>query len=148
MLVAVDGSATSAEAARVAVDQAVDLGADVTFVHVVPLVEPGPMGIAVPALVARRIREFDRAPLLEAARVARASGVPAQAVLLQGDVVDEIVGLADSLEADMIVAGESSHGRVATALRGSVARGVSSRSDRPVVLVHASGDRRLPERVA
>jgi nucleotide-binding universal stress UspA family protein len=138
ILIATDGSPAAEEAVRTGLELAVEQNADVMFVHVVPAVGPGPLGIGVPALVQRPIEASDEAPLAEAERVATAVGVPARSALLQGDVVDEIVALADSLDTDLIVIGSRGHGGVASTLLGSVSRGVMRETRRPVVVVRGA----------
>jgi nucleotide-binding universal stress UspA family protein len=135
IVIATDGSPAAEEAVRAGLDLAADQTAGVVFVHVVPADRPGPLGVAVPALVPRPPDPADNLPLVEAQRVAAAAGVPAQSSLLRGNVVDEIVTLADSLDADMIVIGSRGHGGIASTLLGSVSRGVMRESRRPVVVV-------------
>lgn len=55
--------------------------------------------------------------------------------LLRGDTVDEIVVYADSLDVDLIVVGSQGYGALASALLGSVSRGVLSESKRPVAVI-------------
>jgi nucleotide-binding universal stress UspA family protein len=79
--------------------------------------------------------EIDRAPLEDAVALAAERGVDATTRLLQGDTVDEIVACADSLGVDLIVIGSRGHGAIASALLGSVSRGVLRESKRPVLVV-------------
>ncbi len=135
IVIATDGSPAAEEAVRAGLDLAADHSADVVFVHVVPAERPGPLGVAVPALVPRPPDPADNLPLAEAERLAGAVGVPAQSTLLRGNVVDEIVTHADSLDADMIVIGSRGHSGIASTILGSVSRGVMHESRRPVVVV-------------
>jgi nucleotide-binding universal stress UspA family protein len=137
IVIATDGSDAAREAVRVGLELAREQDGDVTFVHVVPPFDPGPMGIGVPGLTQHRIGEADRAPLVDAERIAREENVRAQSALLTGDAVDEIVALADSLAADLIVIGSRGHAGLASALLGSVSRGVMHETRRPVVVVRA-----------
>ena len=76
----------------------------------------------------------DRRALDEAEAVAERHGVRSNTKLLTGDVVNEIVAYADNLDVDLIVVGSRGHGTFASALLGSVSRGVLSESKRPVAV--------------
>ena len=58
--------------------------------------------------------------------------------MLRGETVDEIVAYADSHDVDLIVVGSRGHGTIASALLGSVSRGVLGESKRPALIVRAS----------
>jgi nucleotide-binding universal stress UspA family protein len=75
------------------------------------------------------------ARLAEAEEVAEQHGVRATTKLLRGDTVDEIVAYADNLDVDLILVGSRGHGALASALLGSVSRGVLSESKRPVAVI-------------
>ena len=79
-------------------------------------------------------------PLLleEAAAVAAEHAVLSTTAMLRGDTVDEIVAYADSHDVDLIVVGSRGHGTIASALLGSVSRGVLAESKRPVLIVRAA----------
>jgi nucleotide-binding universal stress UspA family protein len=138
IVIATDGSEAAREAVHVGLELASEQGADVTFVHVVPQFDPSPMGIGLPALAPHRITQADRSPLVDAERLARECDVSAQSALLKGDATDEIVALADSLDADLVVVGSRGHGSLASTLLGSVSRGVMHETRRPVVVVRAA----------
>lgn len=57
---------------------------------------------------------------------------------LTGAVAEQILNLADELDADMIVMGRHGHGAVYTLLVGSATKGVLKHSTRPVLLVPAA----------
>ena len=66
------------------------------------------------------------------------AGVEARCELLQGDTIGEIVTLADSIDADLIVIGSRGHGGLTSALIGSVSRSVLHESRRPVLIVRGT----------
>ena len=139
ILIATDGSASSAEAVDFGVELAEEHEAAVILVHVAPATDVLPMagyglGGGVPR-VAHEVTEYDRVSLEEATEVASEHGVHASTKLLVGDTVDEIVAYADTEDVDMIVVGSRGHGALASALLGSVSRGVLSESKRPVMIV-------------
>jgi nucleotide-binding universal stress UspA family protein len=139
ILIATDGSASSAEAVEFGVELAAEHGASVLFVHVAPAVDVIPMaasgmGGGIPHLP-HELTPLDRAPLEEAEQIAAQAGVDATSKLLVGDAVDEIVAYADSQGADLIVVGSRGYGTLASVLLGSVSRGVMSESKRPVAVI-------------
>ncbi len=139
ILIATDGSSSSAEAVDFGVELAAEHEAKVIFVHVAPALDLIPaagygFGGGFPR-VPHELDAFDRAPLDDAEQIAARQGVGASSKLLVGDAVDEIVAFADSQGADMIVVGSRGHGAVASVLLGSVSRGVLSESKRPVAII-------------
>ena len=141
ILIATDGSASSAEAVDFGVELAVEHTAELIFVHVAPALDVlAGAGYGLGggnAHVPHVLDAYDRAPLDDAEQAAERSGVKASSKLLVGDAVDEIVAYADSEDADVIVIGSRGHGTVASLLLGSVSRGVLSESKRPVAIIRA-----------
>jgi nucleotide-binding universal stress UspA family protein len=136
ILVATDGSPSSAEAVAFGVDMARELDAKLTFVHVAPALDVAPMlGFPMVGAIPHHMSPADAAPLESALVYAGAHGVPAESELLVGDTVDEIVAFADSHDVDLIVVGSHGHGSIASALLGSVSRGVLHEARRPVTVV-------------
>ncbi len=140
ILVATDGSPSSAEAIDFGVELAGEHGAELIFVHVVPLLDVVPitgfgvLGGAYP----HEPDAHDHELLEEAAAVAARHGLVSTTALLRGDTVDEIVAFGDSHDADLIVVGSRGHGLLANALLGSVSRGVLGESKRPVLIVRGT----------
>jgi nucleotide-binding universal stress UspA family protein len=149
ILIAVDGSDSSHEALEFGLDLAAEQDATAVVVHVAPSVDVLPYtGFAVAApTVPHELCEHDRKPLQEAVEIAAESGVDVEAELLKGNPADEIVAFGDTIDADLIVVGSRGHGTVASALLGSVSRGVLHESRRPVLVVrgtHVEADVGVP----
>lgn len=136
ILIATDGSTSAREAVQFGLELAEEHAAEVTFVHVAPVLDRSfADGIGVPAARLHRIDEVDRRPLEDALALAAEQDVDATAELLAGLPADEIVAYADSLDADLIVLGSRGRGAIATALLGSVSRSVLHEARRPVLVV-------------
>ena len=136
ILIATDGSPASQEAVEFGVELAEEQDAAVVFVHVVPLIDRVPMSsFGVVGALPHQPSERDREALEEAEAVAEQRDVRATTKLLHGDTADEIVAYADNLDVDLIVVGSRGHGVLASALLGSVSRGVLSESKRPVAVI-------------
>ena len=140
ILIATDGSASAREAIEFGLELAEEHAAEVAFVHVVPVLDRAfADGIGVPTAVPHRVDEVDRKPLEEALAIAAERDLDATAELLAGEPpADEIVAYADSLDADLIVVGSRGRGALATALLGSVSRGVLHEARRPVLVVRGA----------
>jgi nucleotide-binding universal stress UspA family protein len=139
ILIATDGSASAHEAIEFGLELAEEHAAEVTFVYVVPVLDRSfADGIGVPAAVPHQIDELDRKPLEDALALAAERDVEAKAELLAGLPVDEIVACADTLDADLIVIGSRGRGAFATALLGSISRGVLHEARRPVLVVRGA----------
>jgi nucleotide-binding universal stress UspA family protein len=137
ILVAIDGSPPSAEAGVVAIELASEQGSELSFVHVVPRLDVVSAGDFTEALP-HEPTEHDQALLDDAAAVAAEHGIVATTALRYGVTVEEIIVFADSHDVDLIVVGSRGHGAVASALLGSVSRGVLRGSKRPVLIVRAA----------
>jgi nucleotide-binding universal stress UspA family protein len=140
ILVATDGSGSSTEAVAFGVDLAAEHQSELIFVHVVPFLDVVPaMGFGgMSGALPHEIGEYDRTLLDEAAASAAEHEIVATTALLRGDPVDEIVGYADTHDVDLIIVGSRGHGTIASALLGSVSRGVLADAKRPVLIVRAA----------
>jgi nucleotide-binding universal stress UspA family protein len=147
IVIAMDGSASAAEAVRVGVDLAVEQGAAVTFVHVTSPAFATPAGRLAAATLLELIpvQEVDTA-LNAAAALARAAGVDADIEIVFGDAADEIVAYADTIDADMIVVGSRGLGTVMGLLLGSVSSAILQEARRPVLVARSAAT--LKEAVA
>jgi nucleotide-binding universal stress UspA family protein len=148
ILIATDGSAAARDAIEFGLELAEEHAAEVAFVTVAPVLDRSfADGIGVPAAIPHQIDEFDRKPLEDALALAAEQDVDAKAELLAGFPADEIVAYADTLDADLIVIGSRGRGAIATALLGSVSRGVLHEARRPVLVVRGA-QMREPEPTA
>ncbi len=143
ILIAVDGSPSAQEAVDFGLELAADDDADVTFALVVPAVDvlpAGGFGVTVP--MPHEATDKESEPIEAAREQAERRGVRAHTRLLQGEPADELVAYADVIDADLIVVGSRGHGAIASALLGSVSRGVLREARRPVLVVRGLAARK------
>ncbi len=145
ILVPLDGTAAHEPALPIAITIARTFGAELHLVLVIPTLatlsgEQAVSGLLLPSTT-RAILDLsqqDAADYLEQA-IARcnAEGVVAHAEVLRGDIVPEVLGLAERLNVDLIVL--ASHGRTGldALFTGSVASRIAGRRIRPLLLVRA-----------
>ncbi len=139
IMVATDGSRSSTEAVAFGIELAAEQKTELIFVHVVPFMDVVPaIGfVGIGGAFPHEVSEHDRTLLDEAAAASAAEHeIVATTALLRGDPVDEIVAFADTHDVDLIIVGSRGHGTIASALLGSVSRGVladseTARPDRP-----------------
>ncbi len=145
ILVPLDGTAAHEPALPIAIMIARTFGAGLHLVLVIPTLatlsgEQAVSGLLLPTTM-RAILDLsqqDAADYLEQAVArCREEGVVARAEILRGDIVPTVLGLAESLNVDLIVL--ASHGRAGldALLTGSVASRIAGRRIRPLLLVRA-----------
>jgi nucleotide-binding universal stress UspA family protein len=141
VLLATDGSEEAELATRAAVEVSEGIGSELHVVYVEPLPDFMKNGDGTPGydrelyeMIEERARETLRKLTW---RVKVAGGTVAEAHLRMGGVAEEIVGLADELEAGLIVVGSRGLGRIRRTLAGSVSESVFRHAHCPVMAVRA-----------
>ena len=141
VLLATDGSEEAELAARAAAEVAEGTGSELHVVYVEPLPNFMKNGDGTPGYdreLYEMIEEGARETLRKLTwRVKAARGTVAEAHLRMGSVAEEIVGLADELEAGLIVVGSRGLGRIRRTLAGSVSESVFRHAHCPVMVVRA-----------
>jgi nucleotide-binding universal stress UspA family protein len=139
ILIATDGSDESRQAVDFGLELAEEQGARVVLVHVARAVDVLPTtGFGMTGAVPHDLTDYDWSPLSEARALADERGIDVRTHMLRGEPVDEIVAYADTIDADLIVVGSRGHGTLASALLGSVSRGVLHEARRPVLVVRGA----------
>lgn len=133
ILVAVDGSANSVAAVGWAAELAQATDAEVVAVHALGLLERVDDEAGVPAQPHREeIRQHLEEIWCEALDRA---GIPGERILRDGNPVSVVLGVADEVDADLVVLGSRGLGGYPEQLMGSTSTQVAQRSTRPVVIV-------------
>lgn len=139
ILIATDGSEESRQAVGFGLELADEQAAQVVLVHVAPAVDVLPTtGFGMTGAVPHELSDYDWSPLGDARALAEERGINVRTQMLRGEIVDEIVAYADTIDADLIVVGSRGHGVLASALLGSVSRGVLHEARRPVLVVRGT----------
>jgi nucleotide-binding universal stress UspA family protein len=145
LLVALDGSEAAACALGIAVELAGQLDARIVLLHVV---YPGT--VASPEMISRfpptlaEMKQAGEALLQKAVRCLPAH-LNVETMVLEGEPAETIVAVAAELQANLVILGSDSRGRLAHFLLGSTADAVIRRAGCPVLTVRRDG-KRLPIR--
>ena len=141
MLLATDGSEEAELATRAAIELAEGTGSELHVVYVEPLPDFMKNGDGTPGydrglyeVIEERARETLRKLTW---RVKVAGGTVAEAYLRMGRVAEEIAGLADELDAGLVVVGSRGLGRIRRTFAGSVSESVCRHANCPVMVVRA-----------
>jgi nucleotide-binding universal stress UspA family protein len=146
ILIPTDGSDNSIRAGRLAVEMAILHHAQVTLVYVVDSATVDEIAAATAKTSAAINRELElqgRRYLDYLARLAEASNVQAEQVILQGTPYREIAELARERDVDLIVIGRVGCRGARCALVGSVAERVIEYAHCPVLVVSQPPARRM-----
>jgi len=136
ILVATDGSREAELALTTAADLAKSTDSELHVLHVgeVPLVYH-PERHAYRAVYEEHEKEAQQLLEAQVQRIEGANATEAQAHLRIGRADEEIVELAQSIEAGLIVMGSRGHGRLRRALVGSISESVVRHAHCPVTIV-------------
>ena len=136
----VDGSEGSAGAVAWCAATAPLLDAEVVAVFVIePLVAFVPPTTPVPVVDEHEHERMRKALEEEWCAPLHDAGVPFRTEVLDGTPADALIGIAEQLDADLVVVGRRGHGGLSELLLGSAARALAHRCPRPVVIVPATG---------
>jgi nucleotide-binding universal stress UspA family protein len=144
VLLATDASKDAALSARAAVDVCQGTGAELHVVHVwysVPTARLRPF-------MQRELKKLGNELLEEGVkRVEDSGGLVSGAHLVEGRAADEILDLAEQIEAGLVVIGSRGLGPVGRITLGSVSEAVIHHSHWPVLVLRGGEDAWPPERV-
>jgi nucleotide-binding universal stress UspA family protein len=141
VLLATNASEEAELATRAAVEVSEGTGSELHVVYVEPLPEFMKNGHGTPSYdreLYEMIEEGARERLRKLTwRVKVVGGTVVETHLRMGGVAEEIVGLADELDADLVVLGSRRRGRIRRTLAGSVSESVFRHAQCPVMVVRA-----------
>lgn len=137
-----DGGAGSAEAVRFAARLARAHRAEIHLCYVVDHALIARTLATMRDAMRRELEAEGRRALRKAAAVCRQAGVAAHETLVEGDLIKEIVAVAQRGRADLLVMRTSGRGPLAALLLGSSAHSVIARAPCPVLLVRPGTVRR------
>jgi nucleotide-binding universal stress UspA family protein len=140
VLVAVDGSSASMEAARLGVQAARLSRGQIKAVYVADTQRlahlPGYSSFpGIKEKLLLLMEEEGSSATGSVQHLAEEEGVPCEKEVRQGDPVQELLRASEEWPADLMVLGKVGHGSLAKAILGSVAENVMRRAKIPVLLV-------------
>ncbi len=151
ILVARDLGKDSARVIRYALELGCKFHAQIHVLHVMPTVDASVMNMVSLAMGADKLAKFNKENEAELAEQTRKQlhelileeseymeeevAHPPKVEVHHGDPVPMILTMADSIDADLIVIGSHSKGRLEYAFLGSVAEKILRKSHRPVMIV-------------
>ncbi|HEY6751005.1 MAG TPA: universal stress protein [Rubrobacteraceae bacterium] len=151
ILLATDGSENAALAARAAAGLSKETGSELHVVHVLPRFPrhayPGVTPEVYSYMMDETYKDARRLLDEEAKRLEDGGGRVAETHVRRGQFVDEILDLAEEIEAGLILMGSRGLGPVKRLLLGSVAEGVVHHAPCPVLVTRGEGEAWPPERV-
>lgn len=141
LLVAVDDSADSLAAARLAIDLAMVLHAQLRVIHVSAdhLIDATVAAASGLPAVAERRAQAGRAVLNRVAAMADTAGVPAKTELLSGDTGPVVLATARDWPADLVIVGKSARSASGEPYVGTNTRHILEFAEQPVIVVPMPG---------
>ena len=135
IIVPLDGSDSSFRAAKYAIKVAKMANAEICFVHAVVNPPYGSAGVMITAYI-KEARELAELWYVSAGNMASKEGVKfmAETILDVASAADSIVNYAESKKADLIVIGTKGRTGLKRLLLGSVASGVVTHANCPVLI--------------
>ena len=134
VVIAADGSPGGRAAVDAGLDLARQIGAIATIVHVRPA-PPLLLGDPYYAHTVADGLNTARTVIEDATARADNAGVESEYEIMEGDVPEQILHIAHSRHADVIVVGSRGHGAIAGAILGSVSRAIVHDAECPVLVV-------------
>jgi nucleotide-binding universal stress UspA family protein len=135
IVIATDGS----DASQAAVREGLALAREAAAVTVVTVRQPiSILGAPYHQRELSRQLASARGALERARAEAEAHGIEADYEILEGDTASEVLQIARSRQADLVVVGSRALGSIGGALLGSVSKAVVRGADRPVLVVKES----------
>jgi len=151
VLLATDGSVDARLASKAGMELSKAMGSEL---HIVRVLERFPR-YAYPGITSelyslaldKQDRQGQELLAEEAERVRDGGGEVAEVYLKRGQIVDELLDLAEELEASLIVLGSRGLGPVKRLVMGSVSEGVARNAPCPVLVMRGGADAWPPERI-
>jgi nucleotide-binding universal stress UspA family protein len=137
ILVGVDGSSESDRASAVATTLATQLGAEIVAAHAIGLLDvwPGPDAPRETTNPSAHVTMLMEGPWTE---TIRRNGVEPRVILRDGPPAQVLLGLADEIDADLIVVGSRGIGQAELFALGETSTKLAHESSRPVLIVPAA----------